>query len=83
MAVSPLRNEVLSLFKRILRTGRTWKSTNASKTEEERSYIVNEARYWFKKHKNLTGSVIKDHLQEGEARLEMGRHYLVNCIPLG
>ena len=74
MAISsPLRKEVLNLYKRILRIGRTWNATNSGNTKEERKYIFNETRHWFMVNRNVKEpQAIRDHLQEGEARLEMG-----------
>lgn len=83
MTFSPLRREVLDLYKRILRVGRTWNAANPENTKEERSYILNEARYWFSRNKDATDlQAIKDHLQEGEARLEMGKLFYLkySCI---
>lgn len=70
---SSLRRETLNLYKKILRIGRTWNATNPIKTQDERNYILNETRHWFLANKNVQNAqAITDHLQEGEARLEMG-----------
>ena len=73
MASNSLRRETLNLYKKILRIGRSWNATNSNNTQDERNYILKETRHWFLVNKNVTNTqAIKDHLQEGEARLEMG-----------
>ena len=68
-----MKPEVLQLYKRILQLGRSWNSINPCNSDEERKYIKDEARIWFKRNKHITDiQEIKDHVQEGEARLEMG-----------
>ena len=69
-----LRREVLALYKRIMRVSQTWESTNPSSTVQDRTEIQKEARYWFR-HNNQVSDIqaIKDHIREGEARLEMGK----------
>nr|CAH0105284.1 unnamed protein product [Daphnia galeata] len=76
MASNSLRRETLNLYKKILRIGRSWNATNSNNTQDERNYILKETRHWFLVNKNVTNTqAIKDHLQEGEARLEMALHY--------
>lgn len=77
---SILRRETLNLYKKILRIGRSWNAVNPNNTQDERNYILNETRHWFLSNKSVKNTqAIKDHLQEGEARLEMGNTALHNC----
>eukprot|EP00051_Salpingoeca_urceolata_P035267 m.28996 g.28996 ORF g.28996 m.28996 type:complete len:115 (-) comp8999_c0_seq1:170-514(-) len=70
------RAEALSLYRRILRTGRHWKATDPAKTVEERNYIASEARKLFKQNAQISDAeTIADCLKEGEARLEIASHY--------
>ena len=65
--------QVINLYRRILRLSRSWNASNPSNTQEERNYIRNEARYWFHKNSSVSNpQSIKDHIKEGEARVEMG-----------
>jgi len=76
MAQSALRRDVLSLYRKILRTAYKWEATVLNDTATERAYIRNEARQIFRANKNVTDqSEIKQHLQEGNARLELAIHY--------
>ena len=56
MGALSLRQEVLRLYKQILRLSRTWESAlgNSGATEAERQYIVEEARNLFKKNKHVS-----------------------------
>ncbi|XP_076029166.1 LYR motif-containing protein 1-like [Oratosquilla oratoria] len=75
MAIN-LRSQVLSLYKKILRTGKSWQAMNPADTFAESEYVLNEAKLIFRANKNISGEQnIKQHIQEGEARLEMGIHY--------
>ena len=68
-----MKPEVLRLYKRIMRLSQTWNSINPSNTGEERRFIKDEARTWFQRNKQVDNiQQIKDHIQEAEARLEMG-----------
>ncbi|KAG7170069.1 LYR motif-containing protein 1-like [Homarus americanus] len=70
------RGQVLSLYRRILRVGWSWKAQNPSETKTERDYIINETQQLFRANKNITNMKnIKEHVAEGEARLEMAIHY--------
>lgn len=81
MANLPSKIQVLGLYRRILRLSRTWNSVNPLNTEEERKYIQNEARYWFRRNSSVSDpKAISDHLIEGEARLEMGKIQLPRKI---
>lgn len=78
MAVNPLRKEVLSLYKRILKFGRSWVASNPSISSQEKDYILSEARFWFRRNGWISDTqLIKEHLQEAEARLEMGNRLLL------
>jgi len=68
-----MKPEVLRLYKRILRLGQSWCAINPSNTNEEREFIKQEARTRFHRNKHIDDQQqIKDHIQEAEARLEMG-----------
>ena len=72
-SISTFRRETLNLYKKILRIGRSWNAVNPNNTQDERNYILNETRHRFLANKNVQNTqAIKDHLQEAEARLEMG-----------
>lgn len=76
---SSLKRQTLSLYKKILQVGRSWNAVNPNNTEEERKYILNETKHWFLVNRNVQGpQTIKDHLQEAEARLEMGNVLLLS-----
>ncbi|XP_022095518.1 LYR motif-containing protein 1-like [Acanthaster planci] len=87
-----LRQEVLSLYRKLLRAAKTWQaSTKLMKdTREERQYIQDEARTLFRKNKQVTDpEMIRIYIQEAEARLAMALHYQspyprpVNIPPMG
>ena len=46
---SPVKREVLGLYKKILRLGRSWNAINKEDTAEQSSYIAKEAKFWFGK----------------------------------
>jgi len=76
MAAPQLRTEVIRLYSRILRVGRKWQAQDKNETKVERQYIQEEAKFLFRKNKNLTSaSDIKQSLVEAEARLTMAEHY--------
>ena len=67
------RTQVLALYKRILRTAKTWKATIDSNTTTEQNYIKGEARNLFKLNKNINDEEnIKQCIREAEARLDIG-----------
>lgn len=71
-----LRNEVLALYRRILRVARLWKSTEPTATNVERTYIKEEARRLFMSNKDVSDDdTIRLHIQEAEARVAIGLHY--------
>ncbi|XP_014671117.1 PREDICTED: LYR motif-containing protein 1-like [Priapulus caudatus] len=75
-----LRTEVLSLYKRILRTGLSWQSASGSSedTSNERDYILNEAKTLFRKNTLIRDeTTIKLYIQEAEARLGLANHYRI------
>lgn len=75
---SSLRKQALHLYRRILRVGRSWNSNNPENTKEERRYILDETKHWFTVNKTVKDEqAMKDHLQEGEARLEMGIFHII------
>jgi len=76
MAALPLRTQVIRLYTRILKVGRGWQAQDINETKVERQYIQDEAKFLFRKNKNLTNSSdIKQSLVEAEARLTMAEHY--------
>lgn len=50
------RQEVLGLYRRVLRIARTWQSASgqAEETMREKEYIRNEARTLFRKNRNVS-----------------------------
>ena len=74
MATAIVRREVLGLYKKIMRLSRSWNALNVEDTLNQKNYIAQEARYWFTRNKMVNDpQAIKDHIREGEARLEMGK----------
>ncbi|KAG5854647.1 hypothetical protein ANANG_G00040030 [Anguilla anguilla] len=72
------RQEVLSLYRRVLRIARTWKAQSAlpQDTERERFYIAEEAQTLFRQNKQATDpQSIKTYIEECQARIEIGLHY--------
>ena len=49
-----LKQEVLTLYRRIQRLSRTWKAAIPAETNEERVYIRNEARQLFIQNKHVS-----------------------------
>lgn len=76
---NPMKPEVLRLYKRIMRLSQSWRAISPSNNDEEREYIRQEARTWFQRNKHVENvHQIKDHIQEAEARLEMGIQILLS-----
>ena len=76
MAAVPLRTQVIRLYSRILKVGRSWQAQDKNETKVERQYIQDEAKLLFRKNKNLKNtSDIQQSLVEAEARLTMAEHY--------
>lgn len=70
------KEEVLRLYKDILRLSRTWNAKSAHDTANERSYILTEARSMFKSNKSLNvDDEIKKKIDEGWKRIEVAKHY--------
>lgn len=70
-----LRTQVLSLYKTILKTGKSWQGM-----PEESQYIMEEAKSLFRLNKNLTDKEqIKEKIFEASSRLELGNS-LSTCI---
>lgn len=70
------KQEVLKLYKDILRLSRTWNAKVPQETMKERSYIEAEARSCFKSHKSLAnGDEIRKKIDEGWKRVEVAKHY--------
>ena len=81
---STLKKEVFVLYKRILRLGTTWKAVDPNRTSEERKYIIEEAKFWFRKNSRLADlQTIQDHIKEGEARFEMGEYLFFISLESG
>ncbi|ROT69686.1 putative LYR motif-containing protein 1 [Penaeus vannamei] len=73
---NPLRSQVLSLYRRVLRLARTWEAQDVRDTELERKYITDEAQKLFRRNQDIIGEEnIRQHIVEGESRLEIGLHY--------
>lgn len=78
MGGNSLRPNVLSLYRQILRMGKTWEaiSGNSFDTKLERDYIMNEARHLFRKNRYLQDETeIQLRLREAESRLALALHY--------
>ena len=70
---SNLRQRVLSLYKRLLRTGQKWEAKNPEETNLERKYIKEETIRLFRENQYVDNEdKILEHIKEGEARLEIG-----------
>uniref|UniRef100_A0A8C9EUF7 LYR motif containing 1 n=1 Tax=Pavo cristatus TaxID=9049 RepID=A0A8C9EUF7_PAVCR len=72
------RQEVLGLYRKIFRIAKKWQSASgqAEETTAEREYIRKEAKTLFRKNKDLTDpELIKQCIEECEARIEIGLHY--------
>ncbi len=87
-----LRQQVLGLYRSLLRTAKTWEAASGSvnDTKDEQRYIRDETCTLFKKNKQVTDpELIKIHIQEAETRLAMAFHYKspyprpVNIPPMG
>ncbi|MED6235751.1 LYR motif containing protein 1 [Ataeniobius toweri] len=74
------RSAVLSLYMHVFRIARAWQAQTGimSDTEDERKYIVQEARTLFRQNQQLTDQEsIRRCIEECEARIEMGLHYRI------
>ncbi len=60
--VFPTRQHTLSLYRRIMKLGSTWKANIPSNTAKERAYIRNEARAMFHENKELDDVDSIEHL---------------------
>ncbi|NWX40103.1 LYRM1 protein, partial [Steatornis caripensis] len=72
------RQEVLGLYRKIFRIAKKWQSASGQieETIKEKEYIKNEAKTLFRKNKNVTDpKLIKQYIEECEARIEIGLHY--------
>lgn len=71
---SPLRLQVLNLYRKIFRTAFNWRAVDQSYSNEEKQFMIQEAKKLFKANKNETNiQNIKQFIMEGESRLEMGK----------
>ncbi|XP_037392598.1 LYR motif containing protein 1 isoform X1 [Pygocentrus nattereri] len=76
MVTAASRAQVLSLYRRVLRIGRSWRAQSEHETEKERKYISEEARNLFRQNQQLTDQEsIQRCISECEARIEIGLHY--------
>jgi len=74
MAVT--RNHVLSMYTRLLRLARNWKSINPVENIVEQQYIRDETMELFRKNAKIKDpAVITQCIREAEARLTMAEHY--------
>lgn len=74
------RQEVLSLYKQILRVGKNWsaKSGSAEDTKLEREYIIKETRMQFRDNKSLGDDIVVDkYIAEARSRLTIALHYKI------
>uniref|UniRef100_A0A8B9M4S6 LYR motif containing 1 n=1 Tax=Accipiter nisus TaxID=211598 RepID=A0A8B9M4S6_9AVES len=72
------RQEVLGLYRKIFKIAKKWQSASGQieETIKEKEYIKNEAKTLFRKNKNVTDpKLIKQYIEECEARIEIGLHY--------
>ncbi|CAH8649571.1 unnamed protein product [Dicrocoelium dendriticum] len=72
------RDQVLSLYRRIWRFAREWRSPSGSdaQTRKEADYIRNEARTLFRKNADLKDEqTIQAHIREAESRMQLAQHY--------
>ncbi|NXE47132.1 LYRM1 protein, partial [Casuarius casuarius] len=72
------RQEVLGLYRKIFRIAKKWQSASGQieETIKEKQYIISEAKTLFQKNKNVTDpQLIKQCIEECEARIEIGLHY--------
>eukprot|EP00735_Rhodelphis_limneticus_P012850 TRINITY_DN6251_c0_g1::TRINITY_DN6251_c0_g1_i1::g.119::m.119 TRINITY_DN6251_c0_g1::TRINITY_DN6251_c0_g1_i1::g.119 ORF type:complete len:121 (+),score=8.23,sp/B5FYC7/LYRM1_TAEGU/40.00/7e-19,Complex1_LYR/PF05347.10/7.1e-11,Complex1_LYR_1/PF13232.1/1.9e-07 TRINITY_DN6251_c0_g1_i1:99-461(+) len=68
-----LRFRTLSIYRKILRTGKHWEGP-----EEEKTYIQNEASSLFRKHSVISDPIeIEQKVFEAETRLALGLHYKI------
>ena len=68
--------KVLSLYKRILRTGKNWEEIGGN--PEDSQFILTEARDLFHKNKDIQDNEkIETKIFEGESRLELALHYKI------
>ncbi len=73
---NPLRSQVLGLYRRLMRLGRTWQAVEEHNTQTERQYIIEESRRLFKENKNVKKEEeVAEHVREAEARMTMAEHY--------
>lgn len=78
MAANATKIQVLSLYKKLLRTAQHWQASTGKPedTRDEQIYIRNETKTLFKKNKEVTSQEnIGLCIKEAETRLEMGLHY--------
>jgi hypothetical protein len=70
------RQDVIRLYKDLIRLSKTWQAKNAGETSSERVFIRNETRSLFRDNKSIVNSdLIDQKLEEGRKRLEVAKHY--------
>jgi len=72
------RNQVLRIYKQILRLGKTWTASTGQKSDTlaEQKYIKLEAQSLFRKNQKISDpKVIQDCIHEAQARMELAVHY--------
>ncbi len=73
---SPLRPQVLALYRRLIRLGHNWEARNPQDTPVERAYILEETRRLFRENAGAASEDrVADHIREAEARVTMAEHY--------
>ena len=76
MSTGSLRNEVLVMYRTLIKLSRRWTAKDPNQTGVEKDYILDETRRLFKANKNLnTNQEISERIREAEARLYMAEHY--------
>ena len=70
------RKQVLALYRRIIRLGKTWTAQEADHTETERHYIREEARKQFRANRTETDPAkVRTLLEAGQNRVAIACHY--------
>uniref|UniRef100_A0AC34PX68 Complex 1 LYR protein domain-containing protein n=1 Tax=Panagrolaimus sp. JU765 TaxID=591449 RepID=A0AC34PX68_9BILA len=70
------RQQVLALYRKIIKIGKTWEATNPAETEIERKYILETTREKFRQNKSEKDpEEILKFLNETEKRILIAQHY--------
>ena len=72
------RQQVLQLYRDILRLAKTWEAKVPSETVKEKDFIRSEARTMFRANKDISDAEELDKkLDEAKTRLEIAKHYRI------